>query len=393
MNPDDLEKLSRAELIERLNALESARTTASAAHARELNTQQKLAQAAVRDREERLRAILETAVEGIITIDERGIIESVNAAAERIFAYTASEIIGKNVSMLMPSPHRESHDSYLGNYLQTGHAKIIGIGREVAGRRKDGSIFPMDLSVSEVKLATRRMFTGFIRDITERKQLEKEILEVSDREQRRIGQDLHDGLSQHLAGIELMSQVLAQKLAPKSKAHARQVNQIASHVRDAISHTRSLAQGLSPVTIESEGIMSALYQLASDTEKIFHIQCRCDFDAPAVMHDHAAATHLFRIAQEAVSNAIKHGKARRVTISLRNTRGRIILQVSDDGDGFPKRASKAKGMGLRIMHSRAGMIGGTIAIERNSGGGMDVICSVPQNGSISKPKRNHARKK
>jgi two-component system sensor kinase FixL len=392
MKPTDPEKMSRAELIARLKALESARAGVRATHAKELSTQHALSQAAVKDREERLRAILETAVEGIITIDPRGIIESVNAAAERIFSYSAREIIGRNVSVLMSSPHRESHDGYLANYLRTGHAKIIGIGREVTGRRKDGSAFPMDLSVSEVKLATGQMFTGFIRDITERKRLEKEILEISDREQRRIGQDLHDGLCQHLAGIELMSQVLAQKIASKSKTHAKQVSDIASHVRAAISHTRSLARGLSPVTIESEGLASALHELATNTEKIFHIQCDCDFAEPVEIHDHAAATHLFRIAQEAVSNAIKHGKARRLVISLRKVRGRVVLKVSDNGGGFPSRASKNKGMGLRIMQSRAGMIGGTIAIEPNSGGGINVTCAMPQNGFISKTKKAHARK-
>jgi two-component system, LuxR family, sensor kinase FixL len=392
VNLDDYEKMPPAELIARLKALESACDLTTAAHAKELSTQQELAQAAVNDREERLRAILETAVEGIITIDERGIIESVNSAAEQIFGYRAREIIGRNVSLLMPSPHREAHDGYLANYLRTGQAKIIGVGREVAGRRKDGTIFPMDLSVSEVKLASRRMFTGFIRDITDRKRLEKEILEISDREQRRIGQDLHDGLCQHLAGIELMSQVLAQKLAPKSKAHAKQVNEIAGHVRDAISHTRSLARGLSPVTIESEGLMSALHELATNTEKIFHVQCRCDFAEPVAMHDHAAATHLFRIAQEAVSNAIKHGKARRLNISLRDSRGRIVLKVSDNGRGFPRRTTNAKGMGLRIMQSRASMIGGAMVIERNTNGGMSVTCAVPRNGTLSKKQRHHARK-
>jgi two-component system, LuxR family, sensor kinase FixL len=384
--------MSRAQLIARLKALESARATASADHARELSTQQELAQAAVKDREERLRAILETAVEGIITIDERGIIESVNAAAERIFGYSASEIIGKNVSILMPSPHRQAHDGYLDNYHRTGHAKIIGIGREVAGLRKDGSTFPMDLSVSEVKLAARRMFTGFIRDITERKQLEKEILEISDREQRRIGQDLHDGLCQHLAGIELMSQVLAQKLEPKSKIHAQQVNEIASHVRDAISHTRSLARGLSPVTIESEGLVSALNELAANTEKIFHVTCKIDFDEPVAIHDHAAATHLFRIAQEAVSNAIKHGKASRVVVSLHKAGARIILKVSDNGSGFRKEPANSKGMGLRIMQSRASMIGGTMAIEPNDSGGIDVTCAVPEKGVGPKSQNHHAPK-
>jgi two-component system CheB/CheR fusion protein len=378
MKPSAPEKMSREELIARLKALESARATVRAGHARELSKQQELSQAAVRDREERLRAILETAVEGIITIDERGIIESVNAAAERIFGYSADEIIGKNVGILMPHPHREGHDDYLENYFRTGHAKIIGIGREVAGLRKDGTTFPMDLSVSEVKLAARRMFTGLI-------------LEITDREQRRIGQDLHDGLCQHLAGIELMSQVLAQKLEPKSKIYARQVNEIANHVRDAITHTRSLARGLSPVTIESEGLTSALNELATNTEKIFQIACRCDFDEPVDIYDHATATHLFRIAQEAVSNAIKHGKASKVLISLHKARGRVLLKISDNGAGFPKHSTNEKGMGLRIMQSRASMIGGTMAIEPNSGGGIDVTCAVPEKGARSKSK-SHARK-
>src|SRR6202000_1179129 len=101
-------------------------------------------------------------------------------------------------------------------------------------------------------------------------------------------------------------------------------------------------RGLSPVTIESEGLMSALHELAANTEKIFHVQCRCDFDKPVAMKDHAAATHLFRIAQEAVSNAIKHGKARRIVISLRDVRGRIILKVSDNGGGFPKRNNQTQ---------------------------------------------------
>ena len=148
-------QMPRAELIARLESLESGQDTA-----------------ALRDAEERMRAILETAVEGIITIDERGNMELVNPAAEKIFGYSAAEMVGRNVNMLMPAPHREAHDGYIANYLHTGEAKVIGIGREVAGRRKDGSTFPMELSVSEVRLAHRRLFTGFVRDITERKRTE-----------------------------------------------------------------------------------------------------------------------------------------------------------------------------------------------------------------------------
>jgi len=137
--------------------------------------------AALLDNEARLRAILETAVEGIITIDEYGIIESINAAAVEIFGYQPEEVKGKNVSMLMPSPYRQQHDQYLKNYRETGHAKIIGIGREVVGRRKDGTTFPMDLSVSEVRLATGRIFTGFVRDVTARKDSEDQLAEMARR--------------------------------------------------------------------------------------------------------------------------------------------------------------------------------------------------------------------
>jgi len=127
---------------------------------------------------ERLRAILATAVEGIIKIDEQGAIESLNPAAEKIFGYEAQELTGKNVSVLMPSPYREEHDSFIAQYLGTGHAKIIGIGREVVGQRKDGTTFPMDLAVSEVRLQRRRLFTGFVRDISDRKRAEGRLAEA-----------------------------------------------------------------------------------------------------------------------------------------------------------------------------------------------------------------------
>ena len=333
---------------------------------------------AVRDRDERLRAILETAVEGIITIDERGIIESFNPAAEKIFGYPAAEIIGKNVSRLMPTPHKQKHDGYIENYQRTGHAKIIGIGRETLAQKKDGTIFPIDLSISEVKLSDRRRFTGFIRDITERKRLEKEILEISEREQRRIGQDLHDGLCQHLAGIEMLSQVLAQKLAAQSRPAAARAREIAKAIRQAIRETRRLARGLSPVTLEADSLMSALAELALNTEKMFRVRCEFNCPDPVKSDHHATATHLFRIAQEAISNAIKHGRAKTIAIDLREEKGRMHLRISDNGKGFPKKNSIRNGMGLRIMQSRSSMVSGTLAIEPNPGGGTIVTCSAPK---------------
>jgi PAS domain S-box-containing protein len=169
--------LTRAQLIMRLRELEAPGEIGSEKPGKEQSRTK--TPRTLGDTEERLRAILQTAVEGIITIDEKGIVESMNPAAEKTFGFRAQEVIGKNVSVLMPSPYREEHDGYLGNYIGSGHAKIIGIGREVVGQRKDGSVFPMDLAVSEVRLADRRLFTGFVRDISERKKAEARLADLA----------------------------------------------------------------------------------------------------------------------------------------------------------------------------------------------------------------------
>jgi len=327
---------------------------------------------ALHDSEERLRAILQTAVEGIITIDERGIIESVNPAARKLFGYAQEEIVGRNVSMLMPEPYTSEHDHYLANYMRTGKGKIIGVGREVVGRRKNGSVFPMDLSVGEVRLGGERFFTGIVRDITERKRLEREVLEISDREQRRIGQDLHDDLCQHLAGIGLMSEVLEQKLAgtPEQPEAAR----IAERVWNAIEQTRRLARGLSPLEMGSSDVMVALAQLASNTTEIFHVHCRFQPGNPVKIEDAAVSMHLYRIAQEAINNAIRHGGANEIEISLEAQNGEAALSITDNGSGFSEPKPNGHGMGLRIMKYRAGMIGGGLEARPAEGGGVVVTC-------------------
>lgn len=227
-----------------------------------------------------------------------------------------------------------------------------------------------------VPSVVKRAF-GQLNDRRRLQELEKEILEISDRERQRLGQDLHDGLCQHLTGIELMSQVLERKLAAKSKADAARVADIAKHVREAISQTRLLARGLFPVTLESEGLESALQELAVNTEKMFGIHCRLVSESPAKILDVAVSTHLYRIAQEAVSNAFKHGKAKKIAIELDFSQERVSLTVKDNGAGFSPQMAKIKGMGLRIMQYRAGMLGGTLKFESNEEGGTRVTCTVP----------------
>ena len=155
-----------------------------------------------------------------------------------------------------------------------------------------------------------------------------------------------------------------------------QAKQIAQMVQRAMTQTRELARGLSPVRLEAEGLADALRELSAGTRKVFGCDCRFRCDPPVLVPDHAVAIHLYRIAQEAVSNAIKHGQARRIEIGLTTKGHSVTLTVKDNGKGVPRKLPKRKGMGLRIMRYRAEVIGGALKVEPNPHGGTRVACSV-----------------
>ena len=214
-------------------------------------------------------------------------------------------------------------------------------------------------------------------DVTERQRLQKTILEISSREQRRIGQDLHDGLGQHLTGIAFMSKVLQQKLAESALPESADAEKILKLVNVAVSKSRELARGLLPVMSETHGLMSGLKQLASEIEDLFRISCRFDCDDQVLIGDVNVATHLYHIAQEAVNNAIKHGKAKHVIIRLSSFKNGCTLTISDDGVGISDVPASDNGMGLHIMRYRASMIGGTLQVGRTPLGGTSIDCAFP----------------
>jgi PAS domain S-box-containing protein len=213
------------------------------------------------------------------------------------------------------------------------------------------------------------------RDITDRKELEKEILAISEREQHRIGQDLHDDLCQQLAGIEFLSKALQPQV--KGPAQAARLAEIAGLIRGAIEHTRRLARGLAPLELEAEGLMQALQSLAGRTTDVFRVNCAFNCPAPVLIRDLTTGTHLYRIAQEAATNSVKHGKAKRIEIELAPAPGGGVLFIKDDGVGFAGGGGDSAGMGLRIMRYRADMIGGTVSIETKPSGGTSVACTFP----------------
>ena len=328
--------------------------------------------------EERNRSVLETAVNAIVTISERGIMESVNSATERMFGYSSEEMIGKNVSLLMPSPYREQHDSYLERYKQTGERKIIGIGRETLARRKDGGVFPVDLSVGEVWLPSGRVFTGIIRDISDRKRLEQEMLQISEQEQQRIGQDIHDDLCQQLAAISCLVQA-AQQRVKKTNAHdAESLAEVVKLVSHANTRAREMSRGLVPVVLESGGLMAALGELAASTQKVFRNSSRFECEPPVYVDENMISVQLYRIAQEAVGNAVKHSRASLIEISLARTEQGYKLIVSDNGVGIPDHSPlKGTGMGLLTMTHRAKMLGGRLSVITHKKNGTVVMCEVP----------------
>lgn len=215
------------------------------------------------------------------------------------------------------------------------------------------------------------------REMRERQRLEEEILKVSEREQRRIGHDLHDNLCQHLTATALAGQVLGERLAAKSLPEAGDAGQVVAMVEDGIELARNLARGLYPVEMEAEGLMAAFQQLANNITRSGRVRCVFECEKPVLIHNDAVATHLYRITQEAVRNALSHGKAKRIGINLTEELGTIDLSVEDDGIGVPEDLHQVAGLGIRIMAYRASMIGATFAVEPAPTGGTIVTCSVP----------------
>jgi signal transduction histidine kinase len=214
------------------------------------------------------------------------------------------------------------------------------------------------------------------REVERRAVLEREVLEAGDRERERVGHDLHDGLGQHLTGVALMSHVLAQRLQTQASPQAGEAQRISEMVNEATLRTRDLARGLSPVRLPAEGLAAALRALAGGARELFDVECEFAGDDAADVRDLGAATHLYRIAQEALTNSVRHGRARHVRIELRRRDGGTLLSVADDGVGIGKSPGTA-GMGLKIMEYRAHMIGASLEIGPGPAGGTYVACKLP----------------
>ena len=215
-----------------------------------------------------------------------------------------------------------------------------------------------------------------IRALERAKDLEQEITRISEHEQRRIGQDLHDGICQVLAAIRCAASSVRDDLETKEAPEAAVVGEIADMLRDTIMETRNLARGIFPAQMEAAGLPAVLEELAENIGRLHRLKVSFEARGEIKVADPEAAMHLYRIAQEAVSNAVKHSKAAHVAIQLIHAGSTLVLTVADDGGGMPEAAAGSEGMGLKTMRYRATLIGATLEVT-NRPGGVTILCQVP----------------
>lgn len=344
-----------------------------------IRTKAERIQAALQVSEIRYRRLFESAQDGILILDAHtGMITDVNPYLVQLLGRSQSEFVGKKLWEIGLFRNVEKSKSAFRELQRDGYIRYEDLPLETW----DGRYIDVEFVSNSYQAGGVRVIQCNIRDITDRKhaEVEKAILETIEKEQRRIGQDLHDGLCQQLAGVALIAKALAQKLIGREPAGSAEADEIVELVNRAIDQTRDLARGLSPVEIEVAGLAPALQKFAATIERFYKITCLFTHDEIAGYQCRYAsflATHLYRIVQEAVSNAIHHGRAKRVVITLTVVQDRGLLTIQDDGIGFDPKVEEKPGLGLRSMRYRGRMIGARVKVSRGMSGGTVVTCAFP----------------
>lgn len=323
----------------------------------------------------RLASIVENSEDAIISVTPKGEIKSWNNGARTIFGYTEDEVVGKNISLLTPDYYPNEMPEILDRLNRGENVKYY----ETIRQSREGNILQISLKPSPI-LDRRGRIEGvsiIARDVTERKELERELLEIDDNERQRIGQDLHDSLGQQLTGISLKLKALTMELrktaCSQSALHAETINGL---VKNAIMQTRELARGLIPMKLLTEGIFEALSDQCESFKKLYDVSIDLDYDENVILESSSQENQLYRISQEAVTNAIRHGEATAITIKLENVQREVVMTVIDNGKGIGQQENV--GLGLKIMHWRASLINANLSIRKNpQGSGTIVKCRIP----------------
>ena len=356
--------------------------------------------------------------DGVITTDSQGVVTFMNPVAESLTEWNEAEALGKTLTQVFgvvdevtgqpidhqelnrsENPVRHLHDlKLLGkNGTQTSVEETVAplrnsqgilmgmvVGFRDTGERKRSeealrkAYDEMEMRVRDRTEELARANTSLRAEIRQRQRLERCLLGISEQEQIRIGQDLHDGLGQRLTGIAFLSKALEQKLQQQQLLpEAAETSRLTDLLNEVISQTKELARGLHPVDAAPSGLMTALGRWAEHITGVFGLSCCFECHDPVLIADNGMATQLYRIAQEAAHNAVKHARASRMVIALSSANGEILLTVQDNGAGFSRKLEVAQGMGLQIMRHRAEAIGASLSIHSSPSDGTSVSCSIP----------------
>jgi PAS domain S-box-containing protein len=333
----------------------------------------------LQESEHRFRSMFERHEAIMLLVEPKsGAIQDANPAAAAFYGYTRERLKAMRVEDLNALPSRfvaaQRERALRGDqsYFVFPH------------RLASGEVRTVEVHSSPIRVKGRLLLFSILHDITERKLLEKQILDISERERQRLGQDLHDSLGGQLTGVALMGKALAHKLASKCLPEAAVAEEMVRSINDSIGQTRAIARGLCPVELSASGLLSALREFASEVEQRFHIWCRFRADKGILIRDESVASHLFRIVQEAVHNAIRHGAPRTIAIRLAKAGDQIALEIRDDGTGLPSPLPPSKGMGLRTMKYRADSIGAEFTVMPGEGRGTIVSCLLPSENAAKK---------
>jgi PAS domain S-box-containing protein len=329
----------------------------------------------LRESEERFRSLFERHQSVMLLVDPKsGVIVDANEAAERYYGYPRGRLTTLSIKDLnVQSPPG----------IGSGAADaVLGWERRAVFRQRlaNGETRTVEMHSSPIAVRERTLLFSIIHDITERRRLERQVLDIGDRERRRIGRDLHDSLGGGLSGLAMLSKALAQSLARSSIPEATIAEEIVQGINEAVRRTRAIARGLCPVGLSAYGLINGLEELARSVAKRHGIQCQVRAPQEVVIEADFTASHLFQIVEEAVNNAIRHGRARRIEITVDRQPAGLLVSIRDDGVGMPRKLEDSPGMGLRTMRYRAGVMGATFEIHSPPTGGTIVSCLMPAAG-------------
>jgi PAS domain S-box-containing protein len=329
----------------------------------------------VRANESRLRAMLESSLDAVVTMDGRGRVLGWNHAAESTFGYRADEAVGREMAeLIVPSALRAAHRQGLARFVETGHAVVLDRRLELTGRHKNGAEFPVELTITRIGLPGPPTFTGYLRDITQRKRAEAELrasrarlVQVADAERRRIQRNLHDGAQQRLSAVLLSLGLLRESLEQRSALLDVAIDELAAGLQEI----RELASGLHPSVLSDRGLVAALEALALRAPVPVELEAVPDRRLPEQVE--AAA---YYVVAEALANVHKHAAARRVVVRATTDDHCLVMEVVDDGVG----GADQEGGGLRGLADRVEALGGRLTLDSPAGAGTRLLAEIPYRG-------------